>query len=116
MHELAIVKQVIRTSVNYMEKNNAEKVEEIYLHIGALNMVVEPLLSKAFDFAKRGTPCEGAELYMSFFPVTLRCEDCGERFQVQVKDIYTTPCPNCHQKHIKYVSGNEFFVDCIKVS
>ena len=59
MHELAIVKQVIRTSVNYMEKNNAKKVEEIYLHIGALNMVVEPLLSRAFDFAKRG----GGALY-----------------------------------------------------
>ncbi len=116
MHEVEIVNQVIKTSVSYMEKSNGNKVEEIYLHIGALNMVVEPLLNKVFDFSKRGTPCEDAELYVSFFPVTFRCENCGERFRVDVESIHTTPCPKCNQKNIRFVSGNEFLIDYIKIS
>lgn len=116
MHEIDVIKQVISISSNHLEKNNGNRVEQIYLHIGALNMVVEPLLNKAFDIVKRGTPCETAELYVSFLPVILRCEDCGKHFQVGIDEIYSTPCPQCNQNHLKIVSGNEFYIDLIKIS
>lgn len=116
MHELTVVRQIISMAEESAVKNSAEKVEEIYLRIGVLNNIIESFLFKAFEFARRGTKCENAELCVSFFPAKLGCSNCGEQFNVQAEQLYTATCPKCGCKENKYISGREFYIDFIKVS
>ena len=116
MHELSVVKEVIRTANEYADKNEANKVDEIFLRIGVLNRVIEPVLFKAFQYASKGTKCEGAELSVAFIPLTLKCESCEAKFNVSVDKAYSAECPKCGGKNNKYVSGREFVIDYLKVT
>ncbi len=116
MHELAIVKNIVKHSEKVVAENNAKKAEEIYLRIGALYFVMEDLLDTAFKFASRGTVCEGARLSVSYIPVTLKCKKCGCIYTTAPREMTSTPCPECACEEQEFLAGKEFFIDQIEVS
>lgn len=116
MHELAIVKSIVKNTERVVAENKAEKAEEIYLRIGALYFVMEDLLNTVFDFVSKGTVCEGARLSVSYIPVTLKCKNCGCIYTTAPREMTGTPCPECACEEEEFLAGKEFFIDQIEVS
>ena len=65
----------------------------------------------------RGTAAEHAQLVIRRVPYTVRCNQCGEIFPINVRDSSTWVCPQCEAvKDYRLFSGMEFMIDSISVS
>ena len=115
MHELSVVLKIVDTASKYAAANDGSKVSEIYMEIGILNEIVESMLFDAFQYASRGTICEGAELVVRWIPITLQCKKCGKKVNVSI-DCEEAVCPVCGSEELSFISGNEFIIDHIGIT
>ena len=95
MHEMALVRSLVEVVLDYAKKENATAVREIYLSIGESRDVVEEYMDGLFKFLARGTVAEHADLIMVRIPYTVRCNQCGQIFRLNVFDESTWVCPAC---------------------
>lgn len=103
MHELAVCQALLQQVTEVARDNGASRVTGIKLLLGPLSGVEGPLLERAFEFARVGTPAEDAELIIETDPVRILCNSCGVTAE-------TTPnhlrCPDCGEPFPKLVSGD----------
>jgi len=45
----------------------------------------------------------------------MKCEDCSDDFQVNIKEVDEIKCPQCQGKNNKLISGREYFVKSMEV-
>ena len=115
MHELPIIREVLKISLEHAEKNNAAQIKSIVLSVGELREVVEEWMQRYFEFAGKGTIAEGAVLRVNLIPVIFHCVDCGENFTFDITKFDDVRCPECNGKRCSIISGNEFFIDSIEI-
>ena len=84
----------------------------VSLRIGTLRQVVPDTLEFYFEFVARGTPCEGARLEHTPVEATLRCERCGDEWQLEWPVFR---CAGCGAGDVSIVAGNEFEVESIEI-
>lgn len=113
MHEMSLVRALVESVSNVVERNGAKRATEVWLTIGAGRDVVKPMFADLFDHLSKGTVLEGAELIINETPYLVRCNDCGMIYHVDIFDRKTLNCPRCQAHHYSVHSGKEFEIDRI---
>ncbi len=107
MHEINIVRQVVRTVEDFARENNVTDVREVVLDIGELSLVIPEYVEQLYPPVVKGTILENARLIINVVPGLAECEDCGEIFNVIEHDGY---CPNCGSFNKEVLSGKDFYI------
>ncbi len=112
MHELAVTESILKTSLEYAQKEQAKKVTDVYLVIGKLSSYVDDSIQFYWDFVAKDTLCNKALLHFERIPARMLCQDCQTEF-VLGDDL--SPCPTCGGSKLKILSGDEFRIDSIQI-
>ncbi len=112
MHEIGVVRQVIRTVEDFAKENGIKKITGIVLDIGELSLVIPKYVDDIFKITVEGSILEGAELIMNTIPGMAECEECDEIFNVIEHEGY---CPNCGSFEKEILSGKDFLIKEIHV-
>lgn len=116
MHEMALMRNVVDTVLEYAGQAQATEVKAVHLTIGFNRDVVEKYMDSMFAFLARGTIAEHAELIVRRTPYTVKCNRCGRVFHINVYDSSTWVCPQCQtERDYKLHSGMEFVINNIEV-
>jgi hydrogenase nickel incorporation protein HypA/HybF len=110
MHELAVTESLLAIVVQSAIDNNAQKVTDIALTIGALSSIVDDSVQFYWNHISKGSVAEEATLHFNRIPATLLCLDCSTEFTLEDE---LTPCPNCDSINLNIIAGDEFQVDYI---
>lgn len=112
MHEIGIVKNVIKTVQNYAAENGVSKVSEIVMSVGELSLVVPDYLEKLYPVVVKDTEFEDTKLIVEVVPGLAECEDCDAIFNVvECEGI----CPDCGSQSKTVLSGQECTIKEIHV-
>lgn len=115
MHEMALMRTVVDTVLDYASEVDAVEVKTVYLTIGLNRDVVEAYMDSMFAFLARGTIAEHAGLVVRRTPYTVACNQCDRIFHIDVYDA-TTWVPRCKaERDYKLHSGMEFAINNIEV-
>ena len=112
MHELAVAESILEIAVRHAKGQNAQKITELYIVMGAWSSVVDDSLQFHWDLLSDGTIAKGAILHFKRIPVELLCLDCGQSYAPSSRDLL---CPKCESVKIKVKTGEEFFLEAIEV-
>jgi len=112
MHEIGVVKQVVRTVEDFAKENNITEVSEIVLDIGELSLVIPKYVEEIYAIAVEGTILEKAKLTMNVIPGMAECDECDEIFNVIEHEGY---CPNCGSFEKSILTGKDFMIKEIVV-
>ncbi|MEC4295407.1 hydrogenase maturation nickel metallochaperone HypA/HybF [Adlercreutzia shanghongiae] len=117
MHEMALVHPIVDTVLEHAASVGAAEVSAVHLTIGDGRDVIEDYMQGLFTFLARGTVAENAKLVITHVPYTVRCNECGHVFPLNVRDSSTWTCPGCgaHRNYHLH-SGMEFTLDQIVVA
>ena len=113
MHEIGVVKQVVRTVEDFAKENGVDRIEEIVLDIGELSLVTPKYVEEIYPIATKGTILDGAKLIMNVVPGLAECDECDEIFNVIEHEGY---CPNCGSFEKTVLSGRDFSIREIHVA
>lgn len=116
MHEMTLVSSVVNIVLDECEGKGILAVTSVHLTIGDARDVVDEMVPGLFRHLARGTIAENAEIVIRHVPVTVRCNQCGKIFPINVRDEASWSCPRCGAwRDYKMFSGVEFLVDGIEV-
>ncbi|MCD7819752.1 MAG: hydrogenase maturation nickel metallochaperone HypA [Lachnospiraceae bacterium] len=117
MHEMALVRKVVDIVIEKAEAAGASEVRAVHLVIGEARDIVEDYFEGLFQYLARGTIAENAEMVIYRVPYTVRCNQCGFIFPINVFDEKTWVCPACQaRRDYKLNSGMEFSIKNIEVA
>lgn len=112
MHELSVTESLLSIALSHAEQAHASKVTDINIVIGRLSSIVDDSVQFYWDFVAENSICEGAKLHFDRRPAILKCNDCATEYPIE-KDM--TPCPSCGGYRTTILSGEEFYLDSIKI-
>jgi hydrogenase nickel incorporation protein HypA/HybF len=112
MHEFSIAVSMVDIALEYAEKSNASKVNEIELEIGELSGVVYDAMEFAMESAIKGTLLEGAKINIVAPPGVGKCNSCNKEFRLV--NIYDA-CPYCGAYNPKVINGKELRVKSLNI-
>ncbi|MGD0355401.1 MAG: hydrogenase maturation nickel metallochaperone HypA [Dehalococcoidia bacterium] len=117
MHELALTQDILDTVVKYAGQTNSHKVVTIVLRLGALRDIQREWLQYYFNFIRKGTVAEEAEILVIVNPIVFSCRACGREFEIERDRLYDEDiaCPDCSSKNYILISGTEFRIEGIEV-
>ena len=110
MHEMAITESVLKIALDAASGAGAGKIKIIRIVMGAYSDVVPEILKEYFTVASSGTAAEGAEITFRRVPVTMQCNSCGWKGEV---DRLHLECAACGSTDLKMLTGREFYVESI---
>ena len=107
MHEIGILRQLVRTVADFAAANGIRDIREVVVDCGELSLVIPEYLEELYPVAVKGSLLEKAKLTIHTVPGLAECEDCDEIFNVvEHKGV----CPNCGSFEKSVLSGKEFTV------
>jgi len=109
MHELALAEGVLAV---VLDAAQGQKVKEVHIHAGALQMVVADSFSFAFELLSENTPAQGANVVVESLPVHLKCKECSGDSEVFSQPFF---CEKCNSPNIEVLSGMELIVDSVEL-
>ena len=112
MHEIGVVRSMLKTVDEFCEQNNVESVEEIVLDIGELSLVIPKYVEDVYPPLIKGTKYENTRLVINEIPGMAECDDCDEIFNVIENKGY---CPNCGSFEKTVLSGEDFTIKEIHI-
>ncbi len=112
MHEIGVVRQVIRTVEDFAKENDIKEVSEIVLDIGELSLVIPKYVEDIYAVTTEGTILEGTKLIINVIPGMAECDECDEIFNVIEHEGY---CPNCGSFEKQVLSGTDFMIKEIHI-
>ncbi|MDD5397513.1 MAG: hydrogenase maturation nickel metallochaperone HypA [Dehalococcoidia bacterium] len=117
MHELSLVQDILDTAVSYAREAGSQKVVAVFLRLGALRDVKKEWIQYYFNFIRKGTMAEEAEILVTVNPIICSCHECGREFEIDLDRIHDEEiaCPGCSAKNYTLISGTEFRIEGIEV-
>jgi hydrogenase nickel incorporation protein HypA/HybF len=112
MHEFSIAVNMVDIALEYAEKSNAIKVNEIELEIGELSGVVYDAMEFAMESAIKGTLLDGAKIKIVAPPGMAECNSCKKEFRLA--NIFDA-CPDCGAYNPKVTGGKELRVKSLNI-
>ena len=112
MHELAVTENILNIAVRHAEKAQAVRVTDIHLVIGALSSIVDDSVQFYWDMLSENTICAGSKLHFQRQLGRIECLDCHTQYEL-IEDLST--CPSCGSCRIRFIQGEEFFLDSIEI-
>ena len=107
MHEIGIVRQLLRTVNAFAEENGIKEIHEVVVDCGELSLVIPEYVQELYPPVVKGSILEKAKLTVNIVPGLAECEDCDEIFNVIEHKGY---CPNCGSFEKTVLSGKDFTV------
>ncbi len=80
MHEYSLIQALISRVGDEARRRGALRVHALTVRLGELSGVEPDLLTTAFEMARTGTRCDGAELRMERVAAVWSCPRCGKVF------------------------------------
>ena len=112
MHEIGVVRAMLRTVSDYAAAKGVSRVSEIVADCGELSLVIPEYVEELYPPVVKGTPLENTKLIVNIVPGMAECEDCDEIFNVIECNGH---CPNCNSFNKTVLSGRDFTVREIHV-
>lgn len=110
MHEFDLSSAVVAT----VRKHAAgRRVTHVTLRVGRLRQVVVETLRFYLAIVGRDTEVQGATLEIIDVPAVLRCDRCGDEWEIEIPAFI---CGRCGPRAVSVASGEEFMVESIEVS
>jgi|SRR5699024_1744147 len=106
MHELGLVKHIVRTIEELSIEEQLVKVASVTLEIGEVSGVIPDYLEDCWKYFRiKSKLLKEAELRMEKISAVTICEDCKETYStLEYKKI----CPHCGSEDTYLIKGNEF--------
>ncbi len=108
MHELAICQALIGEVAAVARSRRATAVSDVYVSVGPLSGVEQPLMRSAFPLAAAGTIANEAALHLTAMPIRVRCESCGGESEATVNRLV---CRHCGDWRTTVLSGDELLLE-----
>ena len=107
MHEIGIVRQLVRTVTDFAEANGVRDIREVVVDCGELSLVIPSYVEELYPVAAKDSILRGAKLTINLVPGLAECEDCDEIFNViEHKGV----CPHCGSFEKTVLSGKDFTI------
>ncbi len=104
MHELSLLKAMVKRVEAVARANRVLKIESLTITVGEASSVVPDYLVKAYPAATAGTLLDGAKLILEYEPARARCLTCSTEFSfTKHKGI----CPHCQGLEWHILSGRD---------
>ena len=107
MHEIGIVRQLLRTVTAFAEENGIKEIHEVVVDCGELSLVIPEYVQELYPPVVKGSILENAKLTVNTVPGLAECDACDEIFNVVQHKGY---CPNCGSFEKTVLSGKDFTV------
>ncbi len=107
MHEIGIVRQLVRTVTDFAAENRIEEISEVVADCGELSLVIPEYVEELYPVVVKGSILENAKLTVNVVPGLAECDDCDEIFNVVEHKGY---CPNCGSLEKTVLSGKDFTI------
>jgi hydrogenase nickel incorporation protein HypA/HybF len=114
MHELGITEQIAEIAIRHGEKNQAQKVTDLYLVIGELSTVIDESVQFYWDMIADQTICMGAKLHFKRILAKFKCLDCEKDYHLSEGQL--APCPHCGSTRMEILQGKEFYLESINIT
>ena len=113
MHEIGIVRQIVRTVTDFAQANGIEQIAEVVVDCGELSLVIPKYLQDIYPVVTEGTLLEGTKLLVNEIPGMAECDACDEIFNVVEHKGY---CPNCGSFNKTVLSGRDCTIREIRIA
>ena len=107
MHEIGIVRQLLRTVTAFAAENHVKEIYEVIVDCGELSLVIPEYVEELYPAVVKGSILEQTKLTIHVVPGLAECDDCDEIFNVVEHKGY---CPNCGSFEKTVLSGKEFTI------
>ncbi len=107
MHEIGIVRQILRTVERFAAENEVRNIREVVVDCGELSLVIPKYLEDLYPVVTKGSLLEGTRLVINTVPGMAECDECDEIFNVVEHKGY---CPNCGSFDKTILSGREMSI------
>lgn len=121
MHEISIAGAIVDSVLEAAKKNNADRVNEVFIEIGELTALNPEQLRFIFETITRGTPAEGARYDIRVIKPLISCRKCSYKGAIEYFEklhffLPVIKCPGCGDADVDIVAGRECSVKKIKIS
>jgi hydrogenase nickel incorporation protein HypA/HybF len=110
---MSIAQSILDLVQEEAAKAGLKRVEEVRLRIGEMSGVVPDSLSFCWSLMTGEDtegPSRGAALTYDLIPVSARCRECENNFEVE---NYAFACPNCGSAEIVVLEGRDLTIASI---
>ena len=112
MHELGIVKHVIRTLHDVAEENAVRRIGSVTLEVGEVSgVVIEQLVDCWNYFREKDELVKGAPLLVETIEAVTICTACEKTYETV---RYGRTCPHCGSPETYLLRGSEFSIKQIE--
>jgi hydrogenase nickel incorporation protein HypA/HybF len=108
VHQLSLLRGVVRAVERTAAEHGATGVERVGLRVGSLSGAIPEALEGCWPLASAGTLLEGSVLEIDYSAAAVWCPAC-EAEQV-IDEFYALTCPVCSTPTGQLVRGREFDV------
>ncbi|MCI0563413.1 MAG: hydrogenase maturation nickel metallochaperone HypA [Nitrososphaera sp.] len=95
-----------------LDAAEGQKVRQICLQVGKLQMVVPDSLEFSFQLVAEGTPAAEAVLKIEEVPACFCCKRCGVESELNHPPF---TCPHCGALDVEVVLGDQILVDAVEL-
>lgn len=107
MHEIGIVRQILRTVTDFAGENDVQDIRELVVDCGELSLVIPKYLEELYPVVVKDSILKDAKLTVNVVPGMAECDECDEIFNVVEHKGY---CPSCGSFDKTILSGKEFAI------
>ena len=115
MHELSLMRNVVRTVLMAGEKSKAKSIKSVTLLVGESRAFEEKWAQMYFDMFSNDSIAENAKVHLEQVPITGSCLNCGEIYRIDLHNKECC-CPKCGEKEYNVITGREMIVKNIEIS
>lgn len=112
MHEIGVVRSMMRTVEDFARNNGIDEIVSIVLEIGDLSMIIPKYVEDIYSVVSKGTRFESTELVIETVEGQGVCRDCKRAFPIVKNEGY---CPRCGRRNADIISGRDFIIKEIVV-
>jgi hydrogenase nickel incorporation protein HypA/HybF len=121
LHEVSIAGAIIDSVLDAAKKNNARKVDEIFIEVGELTALNPEQLKFIFETITRGTVAQGARYNIQVIKTIINCKKCFYEGSIEFFErlhffLPAIRCPKCSDINVEIIEGRECCVKKIKIS
>lgn len=104
MHEMTMVKGIIRAVKEVMKKDGLKTLTSLKIKVGELGAEETEALEFAFEVCLKEARMKPARLEIIKTPITASCSGCGKKLRVSG---FHHKCPSCGSSGIERLSSAE---------
>ncbi|BDH46729.1 putative hydrogenase nickel incorporation protein HypA [Salmonella enterica subsp. enterica serovar Choleraesuis] len=113
MHELSLAQSVVELLENQAREHRFQRVNQVWLSVGALACVETEALMTGLRAASRNTLAQSAQFHIELVPAAGWCFNCSAAFTtLEVR----RSCPDCGSLQVQIDGGQEMRVREVDVS